>query len=255
MTTKAQRRANQRNAQKSTGPKTDQGKQRCSQNALKHGLRSKHPVIPGEDPIEYQHKLDQLRADIRPVNSLEDSLVEQIADTSWRLKRLSRIEAAIGRYEIERSAAKSHNAGKDDEQILGNAFIGYSLDNLTRLARYEAQLSRRYHRATKELTDLRKNSAQTLFRSRSMEERDREQEQWRERHPQPPPEQSQPAAADPGQDSQPNEQTQTNATPLNAVVSRELDNLDPIEAVKRIDKILQLGSTTTGQTGPKEATK
>ena len=255
MTTKAQRRANKRNAQKSTGPKSDQGKQRCSQNALKHGLRSKHPVIPGEDPVEYQHKLDQLRADIRPVNSIEDSLVEQIADTSWRLKRLSRIEAAIGRYGIERSAAKSDNAGKDDEQILGNAFIGYSLDNLTRLARYEAQLSRRYHRATKELTDLRKNSAQTLFRSRAMEERDREEAQWRERHPQPPPEQSQPAAADPGQDSQPSEQTQSHATSLNAVVSKELDNLDPMEAVKRIDQALQLGSTTTGQTGPKVATK
>ena len=75
MSTKAQRRANQRNAQKSTGPKTDQGKQHCFQNALKHGLRSKHPVIPGEDPIEYQHKLDQLRADIRPVNAIEDDLV------------------------------------------------------------------------------------------------------------------------------------------------------------------------------------
>ena len=98
MSSRAKRKANRRNAQKSTGPKTDQGKQRCSQNALKHGLRSKHPVIPGEDPIEYQHKLDELRADLRPLNALEDAIVEQIADTTWRLKRIARIEAAVDSY-------------------------------------------------------------------------------------------------------------------------------------------------------------
>jgi len=58
----------------------------------------------------------------------------------------------------------------------------------------------RYHRAMKELTDLRKNSDQTFFRARSMEERDREEPQWRKRHPQPSPEQPkrQPAAASNG---------------------------------------------------------
>jgi len=70
MTTKKQIQANRKNAKDSTGPRTNQGKQRCSQNALKHGFRSKHPVIPGEDPAEYQHKLETLRNDIRPVNAL-----------------------------------------------------------------------------------------------------------------------------------------------------------------------------------------
>jgi hypothetical protein len=53
MTTEKQNEANRINAQKSTGPRTDEGKQRSSQNALKHGLLAKRSVIPGEDPAEF----------------------------------------------------------------------------------------------------------------------------------------------------------------------------------------------------------
>ena len=254
MTTKAQKRANKQNAKHSTGPKTDQGKQRCAQNALKHGLRSKHPIIPGEDPAEYQHKLDQLRADIQPVNALEDSLVEQIADTAWRLKRLSRIEAAVERYHIDEAEDKTSNFGKDDEQIVGDAFTNYGhLDYLSRLARYEGQLSRRYHRAMNQLTDLRKNSAQTLFRSRSMEERDREEQQWRQSHPSPP--------ADIlfrrylAEDNEPVEQTESHATDLDSTSLDEIDKLHPDEALKVIEKNLYSVLPTSGQPGSQEAQK
>jgi hypothetical protein len=139
MTTKKQIQANRENAKHSTGPRTNEGKQRCSQNHLKHGLRSRHPVIPGEDPAEYQHKLETLRADIRPLNALDDDLVEQIADTSWRLKRLSHIEAAIDRRRIETAAGNKANIGKDDQQIADAGFAGFgTLGYLNCLGRYEA---------------------------------------------------------------------------------------------------------------------
>ena len=253
MSTKAQRRANKRNAQKSTGPKTDQGKQTCAQNALKHGLRSQHPVIPGEDPGEYQHKLDQLRADIQPVNSLEDSLVEQIADTDWRLKRLSRIEAAVERYNIEQAEDKTSNFDKDDEQIVGDAFTAYGhLDYLTRLARYEAQLSRRYHRAMNQLSDLRKNTMQTLFRSRSIEERDREEQHWRQNHPPPPAEILFRRYL--AEDEQV-EQTESHATDLKSTPSDGITKRHPDEALKIIKKNLYAVPPTAGQQGSQEAQK
>ena len=186
MSSRAKRRANKRNAQKSTGPKTDLGKQRCSQNALKHGLRSQHPVIPGEDPIEYQHKLDELRADLRPLNSLEDSIVEQIADTTWRLKRLARIEAAVQSHYADKAAAGESNAGKDSDEILGEAFSDSdTLRDLAILSRYEGQLSRRFHRLTKELRDMRKTLHENNFRSSTMEEREqRERERKKLAHEQ-----------------------------------------------------------------------
>src|ERR1700693_1905973 len=45
---------NRSNAQHSTGPRTDAGKQRSSQNALRHGLTARSAVIPSEDPADYQ---------------------------------------------------------------------------------------------------------------------------------------------------------------------------------------------------------
>jgi hypothetical protein len=45
---------NRLNAQKSTGPRTQEGKQKSSLNALRHGLTSHLRVLPGEDPELYQ---------------------------------------------------------------------------------------------------------------------------------------------------------------------------------------------------------
>ena len=256
MTTKKQLQANRNNAKLSTGPKTDEGKRICAQNALKHGLRSRHPVIPGEDPVEYQHKLDQLRADIKPMNALEDDLVEQIADTSWRLKRLSRIEAAIERDRIESAADKNSNLYKDDEQIVGDGFTGWAmLDYLNKLGRYEAQLSRRYHRAMKELRDLRTTYEQTFFRKRPMPERDREEQQWRKSHPQPPPDQIQREAAAAADRAQPSEQSDIELTAPNGMTWDEFDELPPDQAVEAIRKQLKVVMPELGQPGPQEAQK
>ena len=40
-------------AAKATGPVTEAGKAKMRDNALSHGLTSKHAVIKGEDPEEY----------------------------------------------------------------------------------------------------------------------------------------------------------------------------------------------------------
>ena len=95
MATAAQQRANEENAQHSTGPRTAAGKQRSSQNALKHGLCALDPLVPGEDPEAFQQHFCEIELDLRPASAIESQLVEQIADVSWRLKRLSRIEAAV----------------------------------------------------------------------------------------------------------------------------------------------------------------
>ena len=54
MSTKAQIKANQQNAQKSTGPQTAQGKAVVSQNAVKHGLFAAEAVINGENQADYE---------------------------------------------------------------------------------------------------------------------------------------------------------------------------------------------------------
>lgn len=89
-----QLKANQTNAQKSTGPITIEGKQIVANNALKHGLFSKHLVLSNENPEDYQLLLDGLQTELNPVGTLEQSLVERIAVTLWRQRRLVRSETA-----------------------------------------------------------------------------------------------------------------------------------------------------------------
>ena len=54
MATPAQLLANRANAQKSTGPRSVEGKAASRFNALKHGLDARSIVLPGEDPAEYE---------------------------------------------------------------------------------------------------------------------------------------------------------------------------------------------------------
>jgi len=86
--------ANQNNAKKSTGPVTVQGKQTVSNNALKHGVFSKSLILSDEDPTEYKSLLNQLLLELHPSGLLEQTLVERIALTLWRQRRLVRAETA-----------------------------------------------------------------------------------------------------------------------------------------------------------------
>ena len=163
MSTAAQQRANKENAQHSTGPRTAEGKQRSSQNALKHGLCALDPLIPGEDPEAFQEHFCEIELDLKPASAIESNLVDQIADVSWRLKRLSRIEAAVITAFYDATAEQPLNQGNDSDQLLGKALAHHNrLDALNRLGRYEAQLSRRYHRALKEFRDTRQRRIRGL---------------------------------------------------------------------------------------------
>ena len=91
MTSQKQIEANQRNAQKSTGPKTPQGKSIVAQNATTHGFTANTPIIPGEDPTAYGAFKSQLIKELNPQGPTEIMLVERIIDLSWRLKRSGRL--------------------------------------------------------------------------------------------------------------------------------------------------------------------
>ena len=95
MTITKQAKANRRNAQKSTGPRTDDGKKASRMNALKHGLSAKQIVIPGENPEEFEILRQCLMDDYAPQTTLEEQLVDLIAGDIWRLKRIAIFEPTI----------------------------------------------------------------------------------------------------------------------------------------------------------------
>jgi len=92
MTTQAQLLANRRNAQKSTGPRTYEGKAAVSQNALRHGLTASCDIIRSESQAEFDLYRDQFLAELDPASPLESMLAERIVVLSWRLKRIGRIQ-------------------------------------------------------------------------------------------------------------------------------------------------------------------
>jgi hypothetical protein len=95
MTSLRQIESNRRNAQKSTGPKTDSGKQRASQNAVRHGLTAETVIKLIEDPDDYHAFEMAVTADYDPESAVERELVLQLASLLWRLRRATAIETGL----------------------------------------------------------------------------------------------------------------------------------------------------------------
>ena len=100
MTSDKQAEANRRNALKSTGPKTPEGKAAVHHNALRHGLLSRDVLLPGEDEAALKELSERLRDELQPVGELEGQLVGRIISSTWRLQRLGRVEAGIFAFEL-----------------------------------------------------------------------------------------------------------------------------------------------------------
>ena len=79
---------NRQNSQKSCGPRTEAGKARSSQNALKNGLYSISAKLPSEDQELYLAHSAAFVADLNPEGAAQQALVEIVSDNTWRLRRV-----------------------------------------------------------------------------------------------------------------------------------------------------------------------
>jgi len=123
MTSEKKAQANRRNALKSTGPKTPEGKAAVRLNATKHGLLSRDVLLPGEDAAALRELGERLRAELRPVGELEGLLVDRIVAAHWRLRRLGRVEAGIFAWELyaelaERARGKARTYERTEADFL-----------------------------------------------------------------------------------------------------------------------------------------
>jgi hypothetical protein len=78
MTSEKKAEANRRNALKSTGSKTPEGKAAVRLNAVKHGLLSQEVLLSGDDESVLKELGERLRAELQPVGELEDLLVDHL---------------------------------------------------------------------------------------------------------------------------------------------------------------------------------
>ncbi len=96
--------ANRRNAQKSTGPKSPQGKAASSLNALKTGIHSDTAVLPCEDRAAHDALVAAYYQRFRPALPEERLYVDEIIRCEWTLLRLRRTESELTSYVHENSS-------------------------------------------------------------------------------------------------------------------------------------------------------
>ena len=90
MTSYRQIEANRRNALKSTGPRTEAGKQGSRCNALRHGLTAETVIAALEDAEDYKAFETAITADYDAQSAVERELLLRLASLLWRLRRATK---------------------------------------------------------------------------------------------------------------------------------------------------------------------
>ena len=143
MATPAQLAANRANARHSTGPRSVEGKSVSRFNALQHGVDAVSPVIPGEDPAEYQLLASEYLNRFQPQTPDERFHVQTMLDSDWQKRRLGHLETEL--YAI----LDTENPGMSLAAAILSASPAAKL--LARTQRQQAAHQRAWYRAFTEL--------------------------------------------------------------------------------------------------------
>jgi hypothetical protein len=113
MTSLRQIEANRRNARKSTGPATEDGKQRSRCNAVRHGLTAETVIGALEDAEDYKAFEATIIADYDAQSAVERELVLRLASLLWRLRRATTMETGL--LEIQASYLRDFRHGRQNQ--------------------------------------------------------------------------------------------------------------------------------------------
>jgi len=196
MSSQSQIDANRRNAEKSTGPTTPEGRAAVRHNALKHGLTSEVLIPMDEQRPAFDLLCDAFVTEYQPVGPTEESLLENLVAAKWRLGRARKEETGF----FVKHAIELEHDSQEYRELAANARLAMIVDldsagpnTLTKISRYEARLERSFYKA---LSELRRAQSQR----EPIEPAVAKQTQSEDHEPAPPP-----AASDPSLQPQPSE--------------------------------------------------
>jgi hypothetical protein len=141
MATAAQITANQSNAQLSTGPRTEEGKDRVAANAVRHGLTARHLVIREDEREPFENLREALETELNPQGAIEQTTFEELLHAAWNLQRFRRLESEASLGTLDDFTDPQTTAVLD------------------RLSRYQSRAQRAYYKALAELRILQTNRA------------------------------------------------------------------------------------------------
>jgi hypothetical protein len=151
--------ANRQNAQKSTGARTQAGKDKSKMNSQTHGLCSQAALLPSEDPIVYQAFIESIFAQWSPATDQENRLTEVIGTTEWRLRRIPSLEAgiyAVGLLENNNLFLDETDPIKRDRNVQSKLYLLYE-KQLKNLSLQERRLRGQHKADTTELKQLQQD--------------------------------------------------------------------------------------------------
>src|ERR1700675_978945 len=158
MISERQQDANRRNAAKSHGPITPEGRAAVRHNALKHGFTAAEIILPTvEEQIDFQQFRLAFEQEYKPVGPTEEVLIEDMVTARWRLKRLRKMEP--GFFALRREVLKegiTEFSTLDPQAQLAVIVLDDARDTDTygKMSRYEARFERSFYKALKELQRL-----------------------------------------------------------------------------------------------------
>ena len=119
MTSFRQIEANRRNARKSTGPISEEGKERSRCNAVRHGLTAETVIGALEDAEDYKALEAAITADYDARSAVERDLVLRLASLLWRLRRATMMETGLFEIQAEhlrefRQARRVNRSSRDN---------------------------------------------------------------------------------------------------------------------------------------------
>ena len=176
MATQAQILANRRNAAKSTGPRTAEGKAAAAKNATKHGLFARYDVVISENQAAFDALREDMLAELAPEGVMESVLAARIVSLTWRLKRAERMQNELIDLKIRREindtfpelsesliTGKPCDLSKYSDKCYDDLALGYvamcdfgGSRALERLSMYERRLESSLFRTKAELEKLRR---------------------------------------------------------------------------------------------------
>ena len=149
MTSLRQIEANRRNALKSTGPATPEGKQRSRCNAVRHGLTAETVIAVLENSEDYEAFQAAVISDYDAETAVERELVLRLASVLWRLRRATGMETAIFDSVTEDARSLFRKTDQplnfDPKNAIADGFLRLAAlptFPLDRLSRYEYMLWR-----------------------------------------------------------------------------------------------------------------
>ena len=87
--------ANRRNAKKSTGPKTEEGKARSAMNSIKYGIYSDKYLIKDESYEEFDNYRRKILKCLNPTNAVLFDMATHVVSNGWEYQRCTLLESKI----------------------------------------------------------------------------------------------------------------------------------------------------------------